>query len=491
MRREFSRLVSSAPICWSRSASIFPHRGSASSLDRLDPEVYAASSLFPPTHSMKQNRLRTMKIFPAILGLLAVLLLILTADPTAEEGRKLFGLWHFRHFGPSVALWIAAGAAFAASRSRAALLTYVFTGILAIVTIGLLEIPGLSGWVSYPQLMGNRWSVRIPTLELGTTPTPNLDVHGETFMDTATSWGMTQQPIPFHFRTDHRGFRNPEDLEGADVYLVGDSMVVGALVPFDETVTGRLRSILGRTVMNVAIIATGPEQQQEFFRSANLPVTDHLVLQFVFEGNDLTDTASFRARKAGHGPEPIPLKKRSFSYNLMLALQRWTQPVAGQARTQSCTIADQIYTFGWIAGSHRRFEDQIQPLLSSLSTFGREIEDAGGHYAVVFIPSKLRAMKDFCEWPEETILRDPTHIGPLRDAVLAWGKESGIPVVDLTDALRDATAQGTPPWFWGDTHWNETGHRVAAEVVAASPLIRELLSAPTFVDPSAGASTER
>lgn len=432
-----------------------------------------------------------MKILTLILGVSAALLLALAADSSAEEGRKLFGLWHLRHVGPSVALWIAAGAAFAASRSRAALLAYVFLGILLIVTIGLLEIPGLSGWVSYPQLMGNRWSVQIPTLELGTRPMPNLDVRGESFMDTATSWGMAQQPIPFHYRTDHRGFRNPENLEGADVYLIGDSMVVGALVPFDETVTGRLRSILGRSVMNVAIIATGPEQQQEIFRNAKLPIAGRLVLQFVFEGNDLTDTASFRARKAEHGPEPIPLKKRSFSYNLMLALQRWTQPVAGQARTRSCTIGGRIYTFGWIADSHRGFEDQIEPLLSSLSEFGREIEDGGGRYAVVFVPSKLRALKDFCEWPKETILRDPTHIGPLRDAVLGWGQESGIPVVDLTEALRSATAEGTPPWLWGDTHWDEIGHRVAAEVVAASSPVRELRSAPIVVDPGPEASANR
>src|SRR5262249_34727263 len=129
----------------------------------------------------------------------------------------------------------------------------------------------------------------------GAPAAPTLDVRGTTFEDTALAWGLPAAPIAFRFQTDRRGYRNALDREGGDVYLLGDSCLVAALLPFEETLCGRLEAALARPVVHLALIGIGVYQEAALRDADDVPLEGRLVLHFVFEGNDQADSAKYRA----------------------------------------------------------------------------------------------------------------------------------------------------------------------------------------------------
>jgi len=405
-------------------------------------------------------------LIAACVGLVALALATLrfsvdTTPSYSSYERRWFGLWHTRDFLLASLSLLAAGTllltAVATRRTLLALLAIVMSVVL---TLAALEAAGAVGLVNWSRLLEPRVS------QIGTRAVPHVDVSGNTFQDTASIWGIPSDPIPFRYRTDRRGYRNDVDREVADVYLLGDSVLVAALIPFPQTVTARLESAIHKPVMTVALIGLGPQEEHQIFRDAKLDVRGRLVIQFIFEGNDLLDSKRFRDR-ANKGSAP-PLLERSLSHQLLTRLQRLTQPVPDVATLRTGMIGGQRYTFRWARESFAGLEGEAAAITEALEQFAREVHDAGGEFAIVFVPSKIRVLGPLCQFPPQSDLNDlPSHLSPLRDYLRSWSARTRIEFLDLTDALQDAARAGHIPWFWGDTHWNAEGHAVAAEAITA------------------------
>jgi hypothetical protein len=72
-----------------------------------------------------------------------------------------------------------------------------------------------------------------------------------------------------------------------------------------------------------------------------------------------------------------------------------------------------------------------------------------------------------------------TYAGRLRGYLLERGRQAGFEVLDMEPIFaahftRDSVRFEYPM----DAHWNEVGHHVAAEAVAASSVFRDLQGAP-------------
>jgi hypothetical protein len=403
---------------------------------------------------------------------LALALLAVTADRTLDAAtmQRFFGLWRARHALAGGGLLVVAGVLGAAALSRRAFLAFLTAGLGVAVTIGALDLVGMARVVTWSDLFTGRQAA------LGRRAVPHLDVSGTTFQDTAAVWGMPSDPIPFRYRTDRYGFRNDGDRAGADVYLLGDSMLVAALIPFDATVVARLEKTLRRPVMQLALIGIGPQEEQDLFRTAGLEARGRLVIQFVYEANDLLD--SMRVRR----PPPrgaTALWNRTLTYQLVRNLQNLTRPAPSGATSQVCTIEGQTYTFLWIRDSFAGVEGEATAISDALSGFAAEIRQAGGEFAVVFIPSKLRVLGPLCRFPPGSDLSEYTsHLSPLREHLRAWSGRSGVDLLDLTEPLRAAARAGRIPWLWGDTHWNEEGHAVASGEISAWAPVAKRRQAP-------------
>jgi acetyltransferase AlgX (SGNH hydrolase-like protein) len=424
-----------------------------------------------PGESSAAPRSSLRKLLPPLALLLGVpLWLALTARAPTDNLRRFFGLWRTQHILLALgALWLAA-ALLLGARARKALFAYLLGTFTLVAGWMLLEIVGLVGVVNYPKLFG-----QTSEAALGSVAVPHLDLQGTTYEDTAPGWGLDARPIPFHYRTDQRGFRNAVDRDGADLYLLGDSLLVAGLIPFEQTLAARLETALGRPVMNIALIAKGPEDERDMLAKARVPMKGSTVLHFIFEGNDLADSMEYAARRAQGGGSPRPsLAKRTLVYNLLMKAQRWTSPQSPLAPRQTCRIGDQRVTFCWTAATMRceACERQIDPVLQTLAATRRDVEAAGGKYAVVLVPDKLRVLGPRCAWPPESTIRDwKAELSRLPDVLAAWSREQHVEFIDLTAPLSRAAESGPSPWFAGDTHWNARGTEVAAATLGAWPFL--------------------
>jgi len=402
-------------------------------------------------------------------GLLAAIWLVLHTSPPPMEGggRQFFGLWRTRHVAVGLLL-VAAGAAFAFPRTDRRVRRRA--GAAALGLLGawiLLEILGAT-LISWPEVFaGSELS------QMGTVAVPHLDVRGVAHEDLATSWGYATTPIPFRFRTDGRGFRNEVDRDAADVYLVGDSILVAGLLPWEATLAAQLEQRLGRPVMNVALVGLSPQAERKLLVESGLPLRGRLVLHFLFEGNDLLDSRSWRLRRADSAADPGPTRGLLIQ-ELVVKLQKLTQPHPAYAAAHTGRIGGEDYLFGWLEPSFRGLEDELPEIAGSLEGFRRDVETAGGEYAVVLVPATIRVLGPLCTFAPGSDLADyRRHCGPLPEYLRGWAERSGTPYLDLTPALEESARHGAIPWFRGDTHWNATGHRVAAEAIAGWSFVRE------------------
>jgi hypothetical protein len=221
----------------------------------------------------------------------------------------------------------------------------------------LLEVVGLLGLVSYPALL------RIePTAPLGAARLPDVDLRGHARQELAALWGLGGESVPFHYRTDRRGLRNEPDRAAADVYCLGDSFLVAGLLPWAATIAARLETALGRPVMNLALVGLGPQEQLDLLRQVDVPLRDRLVLQLVFEGNDLVDSARYRS-----AARRVPLGERSFARALTIWLQRLTQPTPSEAWRKMGRFRGEAFFFLWDEFSFRGLEGEIEPVLETLA----------------------------------------------------------------------------------------------------------------------------
>ena len=378
-----------------------------------------------------------------------------------------FGRWTRTWFYlAGIFVWISA-AALALAISRTAFFTFVFAHVLLGGALVLAEAAGLLGIVDYRKTFGFD-----PPSALGYDAIPHLDESGETVGYIAHAWDLPKTPYPFRFKTDRRGYRNDLDRAAADVICLGDSFVVSGLVAFEDTFTARLEAGLGRPVVNVALIGTGPDQHRDMLNGSGLPLEGRLVIHFLFEGNDVADTQRYHRERKGGEPVPLPLTARLLTTNGLRALQKASLPSLATKRTG--LFGSERHWFLETTEIRPDQEAAAAQLLDTLETLRDEVEAAGGSYAVAMFPVKLRAMGDFIEWPPESELRDRgPFLGDLHERVAARMAAAGIPFLDLNDALEAASRRGESTFFPDDTHVNAPGNGRVAEALLGWDAVRD------------------
>ncbi|WP_324752705.1 alginate O-acetyltransferase AlgX-related protein [Roseovarius sp. Pro17] len=398
-----------------------------------------------------------------IIGSICILLFTADANPTTPETRRLFGLWRLPFFLLFLAGFTCGPAFLTYSKSRNAFLGFVTSGCTIVLLLGALEGLGRAGVIDWDAFL---LQSRATTDGVGWAAQPNQEETGETFQDIATRVGLPSDPISFEYSTDKYGFRNPGDA-AADIIVLGDSIVLGAQVARSKTVDAVLQKLLDRPVMQVALLGLSIQAQHDLLLTSGIDLSNKTVVQFFFEGNDLLDSASYRAEAAQKGTA-AKAAPPSFIRSLWGIAAKATDPTNALESADYCRIAGQPYLFLWQRRSFDGRMDEVSHVQTAIEGFADKVRQAGGSYALVFVPTKFRVLNSLCIFPAESRVADvDAHLSTIPQAMRNWSEEVGIPYLDLTDALTLSAVNQRVPWLWGDTHWAETGHDVAAHALAS------------------------
>jgi hypothetical protein len=138
------------------------------------------------------------------------------------------------------------------------------TGSILLV-FAVMEAPAALGMVDY------RWVFSTPTppwRRLGYLPDPELIYVREG--NRRVRWSCQGAPAgrAYHcdIQLDADGFRNPPALAVADVAVIGDSFIEGALVTEADLLTAHLARLTGLTVANLGRSGYGPQQELAVLR---------------------------------------------------------------------------------------------------------------------------------------------------------------------------------------------------------------------------------
>ncbi|WP_146346600.1 alginate O-acetyltransferase AlgX-related protein [Phaeobacter marinintestinus] len=394
----------------------------------------------------------------AASALLGVAVLMTTASPSKVEG-ALFGLWRLRHVLVALVLILAALSFARLARSRTALLS-LWAAILPVTFFCIaLELLGRFGVVDWTTLL---MPPKAPGESIGWSLQPNVDVKGETGQDIAARLKLPHDPIPFAFSTDDHGFRNGQEAQG-EVIILGDSIVLGAAVPFEQTVAEVIEDDLGIPVMQAALLGLSIQAEHDMIAQADLPLEGKTVVQLLFEGNDLLDSKTYR-RQATQQPSATDTTGVSIANLMWSKLVDLSNP---PAKYHTCQIGDQTYAFLWTRQSFDGVEGEFDEITQAIEDFRAMLNDKGADYRLVFVPSKYRVLESLCVFPPDSAISNRNdNLSDLPDRLPQWAATHDVSFLDLTDPLKSQAESGEIPWFWGDTHWNASGHEIAGQKIA-------------------------
>ena len=275
---------------------------------------------------------------------------------------------------------------------------------------------------------------------------------------------------------DRNGFRNPADLDRADIVVLGDSYIEAPMIldkALSTTVLGRLQ---GRPVANLGNSGYGPQQELAVLKRFGLPLRPEVVVWAFFEGNDLSNMEEYHgkaARVAGAHAVWQDFWFRSLSRNLLALYFRSKQECVPNVRMQEfrAEFSDENNSSSPVFFAPTEVVSYPEETVREAQSYFREAyelcRDRGIRFMVVFVPEKYRVYHDLSNVRLSTDeLRSWTvnDLPRLLRRLLAE-LSPDIEYVDLTPALKAASRNGIATYLSDDTHWTVEGHRVAAEAI--------------------------
>lgn len=283
------------------------------------------------------------------------------------------------------------------------------------------------------------------------------------------------EPHAYDLRTDRDGFRNPTDLERADIVVIGDSYIEGMIVPQESLVSSDLSRILGRTVLNLGQAGYGPQQEFIAFRRYGIPREPKLCIWFFFEGNDLPDATQYVDlinRWDYWTGVHHSFSERSFLQNLKYFF--WPK-IRQKTRLDGNygILPNGRTTYFFPQQDFFMAQDRmgLEILENELSLFGQDLKENHVSLLMVFVANKSRVYRDVCKYPALPCNKWFVDFLPKRLEQMLEKTVPDATFLDVTEPMHEAALKGTRVYFEDDSHWTAEGHLIVAEEIAR--VIRE------------------
>ena len=287
------------------------------------------------------------------------------------------------------------------------------------------------------------------------------------------------------FTTNALGMRGEKpsttSSESKRILAIGDSFTLGLQVTDKETFAAQITQALGPKVevFNAGVPGYGTEQATELMRRLAPQIRADGVLLSVYTGNDFRDNHKW-AMSPGLPTTPPPVKAPPPQP------PQWMSGLAKYSR-----IVSTMMMFSALKNQEddfrmEEFKDEILPFAdrdhlnqlkpptrTAMKRFENACNEMRVKCAVAIIPPAFvvhpeRVERTFTAFnldPEKAQLDEPQEM--MRRSV-----PRGIPVLDLTEPLRDDANQR--PYLVFDPHFSAAGHEIAAKALA--PFLQDLVS---------------
>jgi len=289
-------------------------------------------------------------------------------------------------------------------------------------------------------------------------------------------------------RVNKDGFVNDQDYRADGpplLAVIGDSYVEAAMVPYQETLQGRLAAGLGARARVYSFGASGAPLSQyliwaEYARQTYRPQR----MVFVVVGNDFDE--SLLAYKQAPGfhyyaedaDQRLTLARIDYAPDLwrpllrasaLLRYLRLNLMIESLARRPFAAPIDEGATFGHTAAraSPKRLEDARR----AIEAFLRDLPRHAG-----LEPERILFLVDGFRYPapspEMAARQKASFFHQARQTFLAAARAKGHAAIDLDDYfLKEFSHTGQRFDFPTDGHWNGLGHAVAAKAIGQSGLL--------------------
>jgi hypothetical protein len=270
----------------------------------------------------------------------------------------------------------------------------------------------------------------------------------------------------------------PEPADGTRrVMLLGPSFAFGWGVDYEDTFLEALGRELQAAqpedapvleLINAGVPALGPVQQLAWFRAQGRNWHPDLVIQMVYGSPEVSAdySGSLRVTEGGYlVPRDAGWDRRAAAAlkKSAIVFQAWS------AVTRAGPSAGVQGAGRKLAAREEPFDPDVPAVRAAAAfydDFVGAVREAGAEPLVVFLPLAYRVHpEDAPRWRHRGVT-DP-EAGAAHDrAFIVHLSSRGIPIVDVTDALRAAAADGERLYYRVDIHWTAAGHAVAAHAVA-------------------------
>ncbi len=279
------------------------------------------------------------------------------------------------------------------------------------------------------------------------------------------------------------------------VLVLGDSFMEALQVPFEASFPGVLERELDRRagrrveIVNASVSGWGTDDELQYLATHGMKWRADLVLVAMTLHNDVSDNLRERFHTMRNGalvekPRQRPsfleyelvqlkgfLATRFHTYQLLTRARR-AREMQGEARQLSSHVVELFMEAS--DGKVARGLELTALLLERIQAIA---STDGGRVALVLLPIAVQLYDErFAELARAASgSTRGWEINRPQRLLRRVGDRVGIDVIDLLPGFRGWTAGGGGLYFERDGHWNEAGHRLAAEIVARDLVNRGLV----------------
>src|SRR6266487_2773412 len=304
-------------------------------------------------------------------------------------------------------------------------------------------------------------------------------------------------------RINNYGFVNDQDYtrhdHGGPLIIIGDSYVEAMMVPYQQTIQGRLAKLLEnkRTVYSIGISGAQLAQYLAFAQYTWAEFHPEGMV-FVIVGNDFDESLTkYREEPGFHhfqedpGTHDLKLVRTDYRPSLAKRLLRSSALVRYLWRTVGIgniprRVPPKAESFVQYVGNTAAYasEDRLTDSRRVVDRFFSELPERVGleKTRILFVIDAMR--------PEIYLELDlnratGSYFDLMRQYFLHQAKRNGYEVIDMQPRFVFRNRRdGSRFEFATDGHWNELGHEEAADAIASSRVLDTLLSGGDRYDPA-------